>query len=525
MTIINSTSVSTGEDVKHVNLKCLGEYTHAGNKTITYCPNVLFLIYYTSLLKIPRKKSAGVSQDTNNEDIPPVHQFQHGPLDLIQADSFMSVIHVFNLKFSIENALLGCNYVDQGNNKWLSPNSTSGSAGASVIQSTNNPWRLMYTHHASDVELYGAMHDAFDLGAMLFHKSKKEFTEEQSKVLMAIDPDTGNALDITVDEYNKQQYRKIQNLPAIAQKKFNPIKTISGAELENKDLPPISFVIAGLLPAGRTLLVANPKQGKSWFVLYLVILVSAGQPIFGRHVKPQKSVYFALEDNEARINSRSSNIYSQFNISKEDKNNWSSSFELDSIGNGFEEAILDYLSKEPDTSFMAIDVLGKIRPKKEVQSVYKADYAIGNALKVITDQYPQLAILVVHHTNKGDKLDVVSMVSGSNGLPGSFDNIFGIVGDKLLVTGRDLESEEEIELVKNNQGQYTMTTPDITNSMSGTRKAVYDFIENNSDDNKYVTPKEIEVSTGLSINDINQQLKRLLTTGLITKPQRGQYTV
>ena len=517
-----------------ISYKHTGEYRHEGKSEIGMLPDELFQLQLELLKESQQKKS----QSANKQTLPTCSSTisaavikEQEAIHLIRDDGTQSIVNVFNQNHSMNYVLDKCDYIYQGGNKWLSPNSTSGSAGIIVNQSNNNPWEIVFSNHATDGELYREQHDAFDIGAKTTHpdlslsEAKKAFAKRQSTLLKAIDPANGNSLDITVDEYNKRELRKKQSSPESAVKKFTPITTTTGAELQQKDLPPISFVIAGLLPAGRTLLVASPKQGKSWLVLYLVILVAAGLPVFGRKVKPQKTVYFPLEDSDQRINSRASDIYNQFNISEEAKKNWSYALELASIGDGLEEALLGYLTKHPDVGFIVIDVLGKIRPNKESQSIYKADYAIGNALKLITDKCPALAILVVHHSNKGDKTDVISMVSGSNGLAGSFDNIFGIVDDKLSVNGRDLESQDEIELVKNTQGQYTMSAPDITNGMSGTRKTVYDFIENNSSQNKLVTPKEISSGTGLPTNDVNQQLKRLLSGGLITKPQRGKYSV
>jgi len=170
-------------------------------------------------------------------------------------------------------------------------------------------------------------------------------------------------------------------------------------------------------------------------------------------------------------------------------------------------------------------VLAKIRPSKEAKSIYKADYAIGNALAPIVNMYPNLAIIVVHHANKGDKTDTVGMVSGSNGLAGGFDNVFSINNDKLHLRGRDLDENYEIDLLKDDQGRYTMSAPSITTGMEPTRLKVYQYIEACSNKNQLVAPKEIVQATGLTKGDVQQQLTRLLGKGLINKPSKGKYTL
>ncbi|MCF6251225.1 MAG: AAA family ATPase [Methylococcaceae bacterium] len=515
--------------------KKTGDYYFEGDSVVPMLPEILADLKVELLSKGQQNKATeqvkkqSLSATTANS-FPAVIKEQEA-VHLIRNDGTQSIVYVFNLTYPMDKTLGLCRYTLQSDKKWLSPNSISGVAGVILNQSTKNPWDVGFSNHAHDGQLYLEQHDAYDIAAtytypdLSLDEAKKEFAKQQSKLLKAIDTATGNALNITVDEFNKQVLSKKQNSSKPAAKKFTPIMPISGAELEQMELPPIHFIVPGLIPAGRTLLVADPKKGKSWFVLYLIILIATGFPILGRKVTPKKTIYFPLEDNNGRINSRAGDIYRQFNIPQEAKNNWVYNLTLDRIGDGLEEAILDYMSRKPDTEFMVIDVLGKIRPVKESQGIYKADYAIGDVLKTITDAYPKLAILVVHHSNKGDKVDVVGIVSGSHGLAGGFDNIFGIIGDNLLVNGRDLESQDEIELVKNTDGQYTMAAPDITDGMSGTRKTVYDFIENNSSNNTLVSPKQIINGTGLSSDDVNQQLRKMLNTGLITKPQRGQYKV
>ena len=47
------------------------------------------------------------------------------------------------------------------------------------------------------------------------------------------------------------------------------LNTISAAALQDTDLPPIQFVVNGLIPHGLSLVASPPKFGKSWLSLQL----------------------------------------------------------------------------------------------------------------------------------------------------------------------------------------------------------------------------------------------------------------
>ncbi len=74
-----------------------GEYRHEGSKTITYMPEVLFLMYVASLLKIPPQKESNNADSAGDEVFKvPLKKLQQEPLDLLMHDGSMSVIYVFN---------------------------------------------------------------------------------------------------------------------------------------------------------------------------------------------------------------------------------------------------------------------------------------------------------------------------------------------------------------------------------------------------------------------------------------------
>jgi hypothetical protein len=95
-----------------------------------------------------------------------------------------------------------------------------------------------------------------------------------------------------------------------------------------------------------------------------------------------------------------------------------------------------------------IDILEKIRPQRQRGgSVYADDYAALQSLQRLS-QDRNVAIIVVHHTNKAKYEDFRDSTSGSMGLTGVCDTLWGlarVVGHAdavLKMTGRDVDEQE-----------------------------------------------------------------------------------
>ena len=54
------------------------------------------------------------------------------------------------------------------------------------------------------------------------------------------------------------------------------LDTITAADLQKKDIPPLRFIVDKLLTVGLNILASPPKYGKSWMVLALCLAVAAG---------------------------------------------------------------------------------------------------------------------------------------------------------------------------------------------------------------------------------------------------------
>ena len=80
--------------------------------------------------------------------------------------------------------------------------------------------------------------------------------------------------------------------------------TVDGDTIMNKQMPPLQYAIAEILPAGLTLFSGDSKVGKSMMALNMCVAVSKGEDFLGFPTTRGTVLYLALEDTESRIQRR-----------------------------------------------------------------------------------------------------------------------------------------------------------------------------------------------------------------------------
>ena len=193
----------------------------------------------------------------------------------------------------------------------------------------------------------------------------------------------------------------------------------SASELMVKDIPPIDFLVDGLLPQGLALLAAPPKYGKSWMALDLCLAVASGADFLGHKTHQADTYYMALEDSERRMKTRL-------------------------------ETLLADNESFPGIRLIIIDTLQKIRGMvNSREGAYAADYRELGTLKKFADQH-NISILLIHHLRKMiDTSDPFTMISGTNGVLGSVDTAMVLSkaarsddNTTLSIVGRDVDSDD-----------------------------------------------------------------------------------
>ena len=220
------------------------------------------------------------------------------------------------------------------------------------------------------------------------------------------------------------------------------LPTINAEELLSYPLPPIRFIIDGLLPQGLHILAGAPKIGKSWLALALCLCVSKGEPLWSFTTKPCSVLYLCLEDSYQRIRCR------LLDLTEDAPDTLHFSIIAEQLHSGLEQQIDRFLSEHPDTGLVVIDTLQRVRGSGDSGNPYANDYRDIGALKALADKH-RIAILLVHHIRKLKADDPMDMISGTNGISGATDTNFVLMKTSrskstatLYCTGRDIEYRE-----------------------------------------------------------------------------------
>jgi len=218
--------------------------------------------------------------------------------------------------------------------------------------------------------------------------------------------------------------------------------TITAAELMAREFEPLQFAIEKILPHGLFIFAGSPKVGKSWLTLDMCQAISTGGKLWDFNATQGEALYLALEDKYSRLQGRLKQMKAD-NLDISRLHLTTAAFGMTS---GLFEAVHNFIAAYPNTNFIAIDTLERIRDGGRERDIYSCDYSDMNKLREITDKH-KLTLLLVHHTRKMFDPDPLNTVSGSTGLIGAVDGAFVLMKDKrtgnkakLIISNRDTES-------------------------------------------------------------------------------------
>lgn len=223
------------------------------------------------------------------------------------------------------------------------------------------------------------------------------------------------------------------------------LPTFSAADLQQRDIPPIRWIVQDILPAGLTILASPPKFGKSWMSLCLCLSVAMGGSFLGYRCTKCGVLYLALEDSVRRLKSRMQKILSTLKAPP----GFDFSIDAPTIGNGLIDVLEGYIRQHPETGLIIVDTLQKVRDAGGGKNIYGQDYADIAVLKRFADVH-NIAVVMIHHLRKmRDDGDPFNMISGTTGISGAADSMWVLVKEKrgddtamLNITGRDVEMQE-----------------------------------------------------------------------------------
>jgi hypothetical protein len=299
-----------------------------------------------------------------------------------------------------------------------------------------------------------------------------------------------------------------------------PAAGIDAADLLALDLPPLRLIVPGLLPEGTSVLVAPPKVGKSCLVYQLAVEVSLGGELFGERVASGSSLYFALEDGQRRGQDR---LRAALDGRTLPRGRLEVRWSAPRIGEGLEQEIAAWLDAHPDAALVAVDTLGRVKPRgRDKGNTYDLDVDLIGRLQGIFRDRP-VALVLVHHVNKGGYDDFVAQVSGTYGVGGSVDTIVNISRKRaeafgtISVTGRDIA--DGLLSVRFTDMIWTLA-PEALAEGTFQRAEVYRTLEAIGP----AFPKAIADRLGLERSTVQHMVGKLVDAGAVIRTPSG-YTV
>jgi len=316
---------------------------------------------------------------------------------------------------------------------------------------------------------------------------------------------------------------------------ISPPPIVSFSELMEMDLPEPRWIIEGMLPEGLCVLAGAPKIGKSWLAQDMSLSIAAGAPFLSRFKCEQGAVlHLALEDNPRRFRKRMAmmlrgNMAPRLGM-------FSSSWPPFSDGGNEPDGlglIHKWLEEYRETArAVVIDTFARIRPRKprHKEDIYTRDYHDLEGLQQLGGQY-SVAIVVVHHQNKGEHKDPFNTISGSTGITGAADSVWILekmyrtdADGTLFISGRDIEEQKGALRFERGTGLWRWLGDEAELRMSKERLGIRDILRSTG---KPMKPAEIAelIEPKKSPAAIQRLLTKMLATGEAIKTDYGQYSL
>jgi Xaa-Pro aminopeptidase len=163
-----------------------------------------------------------------------------------------------------------------------------------------------------------------------------------------------------------------------------------------------------------------------------------------------------------------------------------------------------------------------VRPIRQ-NNGYMEDYESVVTLHRLANK-TGIAILVLHHTRKMEADDPIDTVSGTLGLPGCADTILVLdrksQGTTLYVRGRDIEEAEHALTFDKIGCRWTILGDATEVHRSKERGKILSVLFEAAE---LLNPQEISAAAGMTRNNVDRMLHKMVHDGEVAKDGRGRY--
>jgi hypothetical protein len=305
--------------------------------------------------------------------------------------------------------------------------------------------------------------------------------------------------------------------------RLSNLPIIKASALETADYPEIRWAVPGLVPDGVAILAGPKSRGKSFISLDLALAVAAGAVALGNiKCEPGEVLYLALEDSARRIRDRQRAILQGRPV----PDALDIATEWRTADDGGLADIEAWIAAHPNARLVIVDVLAKVkgRPDRD-RGVYDQDYATVGPFHAMARKHG-VAIVLVHHTNKGAAADPVLRISGTMGLSGAADTTLVLSREArelhgtLDVRGRDVPEREIALQFDPNTGCVIQLGAAEDFRKSEERRAILRALIQSIDP---MTPTEIADVLGKKRGAVQMLLGKMHKAGEISRLPNGKY--
>lgn len=295
------------------------------------------------------------------------------------------------------------------------------------------------------------------------------------------------------------------------------------AELLEKQIPPVRYVVHNLIPEGLTLLAGKPKLGKSWLALGISLGVCAGVETLGHWTEEGEVLYIALEDGERRMQDRVRILDGHLLGDSLHHFHYRTTWET------FDRGALDQLEKwmrdHPDTRLIVVDTYGKIQGEVAGKDRYSEEYRLLGGLQTFATIH-RVAVILVHHLRKQGADDWLEQLSGSQAITGAADTLLGLFRERglmdatLRLVSRDLDEADYA--LKFDGGRWESMGDATQYRTTVERGEIIDALESMGGTGKV---GDIANLTGRTSASTSKLLAGLEVEGTVTRIQYGIYAL
>ena len=328
----------------------------------------------------------------------------------------------------------------------------------------------------------------------------------------------GKTLDNIIEEFPKKIHEIFSEY---YQNNYINILGISFNDLIRKEFPLAVWVVENLITIGLTVLYGASKIGKSWFALQLVVAIDQGTNFIDLLETHKMGVlYLALEDTEARIKTRLGKYeikdFNKAYLITDWKNNTSS--------------LKQYLLDNTQIKTVVIDTLQKFLQLNDISNYNETVNALST-LKSIADELA-IAIIVIHHTRKGNENNPGDWMDGglgSMGINATADCSICLTRKRdsnegyIKATGRDIE-DKHLALKWDKESCIWSMIGDVPKEQFLPLEQLKIYYLMKELDGQ-ATTSLITEKTGKSEANVINLLNKLVKIGLVIKIERGLWAI